>query len=274
MSKQNLPIYLCASLLLMVFTACGGGPPDADGDVLVAGEQASLNPDSIRQLYQQLLAARTDTLPVSQVREAGKLYPVDEAPRDTHFFIFREQLQDAVQGRNLFHLMDVIHPQIKVDFGDGSGVADFVTTWQLDTPEKAGRSPVWGILENVLSQGGVFTDGGSLFTAPYIFATWPQDFDAYEYVAITGSGVRVRSAPSLQSQTLTMVSYDIVKRLDTTTMEETIGGETHPWVKIQLPDEREGYVYGKYVHSPIGYRAAFEKQPSNKWLMTFLLAGD
>lgn len=271
MSKRIFLLWFPLSIVLLA--ACGS-TSETDEKATPAEEAAGLNPDSIRQLYQQLLAARTDTLPASQVREAGKLYPVDEAPRDTHFFLFREQLLDAVQGRNLFHLMDVIHPQIKVDFGGSAGVADFVTTWQLDTPEKAEQSPVWDILEDVLRQGGSFADQGRLFTAPYVYATWPPDFDAYEYVAITGSGVRVRSAPSLQSQTLTMVSYDILKRLETSPVEETIGGETHPWVKIQLPDEREGYVYGKYVRSSIDYRVGFEKQSSTRWLMTFLLAGD
>jgi hypothetical protein len=201
---------------------------------------------------------------------------VDEAPKDTSFFIFREQLIRAVERRDVFHLMDVIHPEIKVDFGGAAGVADFVSVWELESPEKAKSSRVWSILKKVLDNGGTFTDGGKLFIAPYTYAIWPDDYDAFEYVAITGSGVRLRSAPNLQSQTLTMISYHVVKRLETTSREETIGGETYPWEKVQLPgdDGQEGYVYGKYVASSIDFRAAFEKQANGKWLMSFLVAGD
>lgn len=170
--------------------------------------------------------------------------------------------------------MDIVHPEIKVDFGGAAGVADFVSTWQLDSPENAAESGIWEVLERILKNGGVFENGAGRFVAPYTYASWPQDADSFAYIAVTGAGVRVRSAPNLQSQTLTLVSYDILKQLETTPVEETIGGETHPWVKLQLPDETEGYVYGKYVASPIDFRAAFERQPSGKWLMTFLVAGD
>lgn len=271
------------SLLLAVYGltlfACGNDPQTVENDTEtdpVTEARTAQDRDSIRQLYHQLMAAKQDTLPLNPIYEAGKLYPVDEAPKDTSFFIFRERLLQAVKKREVFSLMDAIHPEIKVDFGGGTGVADFVSTWELDSPEKAKDSRVWRILEQVLQNGGTFDNGGRSFIAPYIFAIWPDDFDAFEYVAITGSGVRLRSAPNLQSQTLTMTSHDIVKRLETTSTKETIGGETYPWEKIRLTgdDGKEGYVFGKYVASSIDFRAGFERQPNGKWLMNFLVAGD
>lgn len=272
--------YLLPILSAALLYSCGGegntGDMTSETELSTAAAGYPQDRDSIRLLYHQLMAARKDTLPLKQIREAGKLYPVDEAPGDTTFFVFREGLINAVQRKELFYLMDVIHPEIKVDFGGGSGVADFVSAWGLDSPEKAEKSGVWDILESILVNGGVFEDGGKMFLAPYVYAIWPGNRDAFEYVAIMGSMVRVRNAPNLQSQTLTMISYDLVKRLETTSIEETIGGETHPWEKIQLPDEegKEGYVYGKYIASSIDYRAGFERQANGKWLMTFLVAGD
>lgn len=220
------------------------------------------------------MASRKDTLPLRQIKEAGKLYPVDEAPLDTSFFVFRGKLLQAIEARDVFYLMDILHPDIKVDFGGGGGVADFVRAWELESPEKARNSEVWDILENTLRNGGTFQNGGKLFVAPYIFATWPEAYDAFEYWAITGSGVRLRSAPNLQSRTLTMVSYDVVKLVEITTVEETIDGKTHPWIKVQLADETEGYVYGKFAAPSISYRTAFERQANGKWQMVFLVAGD
>ncbi|MCB0629335.1 MAG: SH3 domain-containing protein [Saprospiraceae bacterium] len=270
--KSSLLTFFVLGLL-----ACGNNAAPAEENTSsesAPSELSSVQQDSLRQLYFHLLAAKRDTLPAVFIGEAGKLYPVDEALTDTSFFIFREQFLYAIRKKELFRLMDVIHPDIKVDFGGAGGVADFVQTWELDSPEKAANSRIWGILEKVLENGGAFTDGHTQFIAPYIFATWPQDSDAFEYWAITGSGVRLRSAPSLQSSTITMVSYDIVKYLETTEKQETIAGETHPWVKVELADGKQGYVYGKYAASSIDYRTAFERQPSGKWLMTFLVAGD
>lgn len=276
MSKPSFSYFLI--LFTIALQACGGDASSGSSDAAVNEPthqmQSSQHRDSIRQLYQQLLAAKKDTLPLRQIREVGKLYPVDEAPQDTAFFIFREQLLQTIQRREVFHLMDIIHPEIKADFGGSGGVADFVSMWELDSPEKAKNSKVWETLAKVLQNGGAFQNGGKRFVAPYIFATWPDTYDAFEYSAITGSGVRLRSAPNLQSRTLTMVNYDIVKVLETTPIEETIGGETFPWVKIQLANETEGYVFGKFVASSVGFRAAFERQPNGKWLMTFLVAGD
>lgn len=276
---MRIQTLLLLVLSILFLYACGGngaGEDPASGTAAANEVMQDQNQDSIRQLFHQLMAAKEDTLPLNPVYEAGKIYPVDEGPKDTAFFVFREQLLNAVRRREVFSLMDVIHPEIKVDFGGGTGVADFVSTWELESPEKAKNSRVWNILERVLENGGTFEDGGKMFVAPYVYAIWPDDFDAFEYVAITGSGVRLRSAPNLKSQTLTMVSYDVVKRLETSPIEETIGGETYPWEKIQLAGEDgpEGFIFGKYIASSIDFRAGFERQGNGRWLLTFLVAGD
>lgn len=269
--------FLLGTVLMALF-ACGGNSASTDSsdEPNMTSEEStrSQDQDSLLQLYQQLLAARQDTLPLETIREAGKIYPVDEAPKDTGFFIFREQLLDAVRNKDVFHLMDAIHPDIKVDFGGGSGVADFVDSWKLDNPDEAENSAVWPVLEQVLKNGGTFDPGRRDFTAPYVFAVWPAAYDAFTHVAVTGAGVRLRSAPNLQSQTLTMISNDVVKRLEVTPVEETISGETFPWVKVQLLDETEGYVFGKYIRSSIDYRAGFSQQQDGSWRMTYLVAGD
>ena len=85
----------------------------------------------------------------------------------------------------------------------------------------------------------------------------------------------MRSEPSLNARILKSLSYNIVKVLQVVNdKQETIGGETHPWVKIQLPESAlEGFVYGKYLRSPIDYRIGFEKNGRN-WQISFFVAGD
>jgi hypothetical protein len=235
---------------------------------------SALSASALQSAYQQYRNQRTDTMPAHQVQEAGKLYPVDQAPRDTAFFVLREQLREAVQQRNIFPVMEALHPEVKVGFGSEHGPEGFIEIWGLQSEEQTAQSNLWTVLGRVLDGGGVFQDGGKTFIAPYVFATWPDAEDAFDRAAITGAGVRVRSQPNLQSRIITSLSYDIVEFVQRTDQELTIDGETHSWMKIKIPDGQEGFVWGKYVASPIGYRAGFERQPDGQWLMTFFLAGD
>lgn len=232
------------------------------------------NMDSLRAQYLAFMQASANPMPLKQVLEIGKLNPVDEGPIDTLFFLFRENLKNTIRQKNVFGLLDAVDENIKNGFGDDNGFAAFVTQWALDKPETAADSKLWQILAEVLDLGGVFRDNQRTFLANYVSATWPPDYDGYEYGSIIGSGVRLRSAPNLQSRTIISVSYDVVKILERTEKEETIGGETFPWVKLALLDGKEGFVYGKFLGSPVGYRAGFERKANGKWQMVFLLAGD
>lgn len=262
-------VYGGISLLL---AACGQrqGPEEEVAETV----EVVINMDSVRRAYQEFMQLRLEALPLQQIIEKGKLNPVDEAPKDTLFFVFRENLRQVVKDKNVFGLLESVGENIKNSFGGDDGFAEFVTTWELDKPERAADSKVWDLLEDVLSLGGTFQDSRDYFAANYVFSSWPDSYDAFEYGAIAGSGVRFRSAPSLQSRTIASISYDIVKVLEVTDKEETIGGETHPWVKIALLDGQEGFVYGKFFRSPVGYRAGFRRQADGTWQMEYLLAGD
>jgi hypothetical protein len=255
---------------LLLGSGCGGDSPPAD----TATETGSrIPPDSLRQLYQQYRAMRTDTLPTRQVQERHKLYPVDEAPMDTAFFVFREQLLQAVQQHDVFALLDAVSKDIQVSEAKEPGVAGLVSHYGL-TPTAADSLPIWPILEELLKAGGTFSSNGRAFTAPYYAATWPEDLPKNEYAAITGSGVRIRSEPNLNSDIVKTVSYELVQHLETTDQTEVIGGETHPWSRIELSGGKVGFVYGKFVARPTGYHARFEKTGPQQLAMTQLLHGE
>ena len=256
----------------IIITACGGDVAQ-DGKTNEGGipPTASINTDSIRDLYLQYYTGLEDIFPKQQHVEKGKLYPVDEAPLDTVFFVFRESLKKVVAEKDVFGLLDVVDKDIKASFGGENGLADFVTIWNLDTKQPDSLE-IWSVLESVLSQGGVFKNGKKAFYAPYYYATWPDAYEVYDYGVITGSGVRMRETPSLNSRIVKTVSYNIVTILEEGERQE-IGGEVYPWIKVDGLDGTQGYVYGKFIGYPIGFRVGFERKPEG-WRMVFFVAGD
>lgn len=266
-----------AGMVIVFFLAivgCHSSETSSAGQEIEPRNPASVSlSDSARQVYQEKLAEDTDHLPVRRVLEAGKVYPVDEAPLDTNFFLFRASVLDAIARRDVLSLLDACHENIKSSFGGEESLAEFVEMWQLD--EDANGSRVWDILEKVLRQGGLFDRERRFFTAPYTFAAFPDEYDAFTYGVITGEGVRMRAGPSTTERIITSLTYDVVEQLPAQEkVIQRIDGEEHPWLHVKTLDGREGWVYGKYFASPIGWRAGFGRQPNGGWQMVFLVAGD
>ena len=196
------------------------------------------------------------TLAAAQV---GKLLPVDEAARDPEFFAFRAQLQAAVARHDAEAVLAAVHPNVKNTFGGNDGIDAFRRIWKLPAGDR-----LWDELGTVLAFGGAF-QGGGLFSAPYVFARWPDQHDSFGHVAVLGSNVRVRAAPGPQGRILTALSFDIVP------LAALIGDSE--WTRIKLRDGRTGYISSRYVRGPVGYRAIFNKV-DGRWRMTAFVAGD
>lgn len=268
--------HIAVSLLLILLSSCTGKKgtgSEADTTDTVAISEV-INQDSIKKVYEQRMSTRVSAFPPRQILEAGKLNPVDEAPRDTSFFVFREDLQDAIKNKDIFFITQMLDPNIKASFGDPEGIPTFVRIWGLESPEKTKDSELWEVLGKVLQGGGAFRDNRTMFVAPYIYATFPDDkYDSFTHGAISGRGVRMREGPGLNTRTLKTLSYDIVKINGTSAQIDTINGAAYPWVAVETLDGTKGHVYGQFVENPIGFRAGFEKKGS-QWKMVFLVAGD
>ncbi len=268
------PFLLC--LIVATFCSCGQSTDATDASEISpeVPSIASLPADSLNELYQKYASAREDFLPTQRRPEVGKLNPVDEAPLDTAFFIFREQLLEAVRNKDVFHLLEITDEHIKCSFGAENGIPDFVKMWQLDSPESTKQSEIWSTLENILIQGGTFSNKRKTFIAPYIFSIFPDKYDAFEYGAVAGRGVRLRDRPSLQSTVIKTISYDIVKIIKEASMPETIGDQTFPWLEVELLDGTKGFIFGQFVGRPIEWRAIFSINDKGQWRMVTLVAGD
>lgn len=223
--------------------------------------------DTYRPPLMRLLLCLLSTLlllgnPSETAAQAAKLYPIDEAAREPDFFSFRARLLQAAQARDTTFLYSALSPHILNSFGGDGGIDEFKSKWRSAEP----NSPLWPILTEILSLGGVF-HGDSLFAAPYTSSRFPPGLDSFEHVAITGSGVRVRKEPHDGSPVLTTLSFDVVRRAAEQSDERT------GWVAVRLADGRTGWVAAKYVRSPIDYRAGFVRR-DGRWVIRSLVAGD
>ena len=201
------------------------------------------------------------------VAQAGKLLPVDHAVRQPDFFSFRAGLLRALAGRDTIEVLKVVAPHIRNTFGDDNGSAAFRRLWRLEAPD----SELWEELTAVLALGGTF-ENESTFVAPYVFSRWPSRYDAFEYLAVIGSGVRIRSEPDSKATMVGKVSFEVVQRGRTNSRSLTTA-EAESWEPIRLGLGRVGYVAKRFLRSPVGYRAYFVRH-DGRWTMTTFIAGD
>ncbi len=256
---------LITLLLGVVLFSCGGEGQGEAEQASPTAEQPS--PAALRSAYARHLSALGDTLPSSQIVEPGKLYPVDEALKDTLFFVFREELLDAVRARDILEVMKHVSEAIEGP-EDEKGLEAFTRRWGLESESQIQGSELWQKLEQTLTEGGAFDASGSRFLAPFAFATFPREtYDTTLFGAVTGAGVRLRSAPTLNSTILTLVSNDIVPVLEIEPETQTIGDDTFPWARISSPGETEGFIWGKFLWHPGRYHAIFTRS-GGQWALT------
>lgn len=271
---SNKSLYFCLLLICFLFACIDR---DAKTSKNTSANDSSIDIQENRDsLYQHYMEAKSNDYSTKAILESGKLYPVDEAPLDSSFLIFRGQLLDIIRAKDFVRLMPLVDQNIKASFGDANGKEGFIQMWNLNDLNKINSSELWSTLESVLQQGGTFSSAGGRrsFTAPYTFSNWPDQYDAFEYMVVQGTGVRFRALPELNGKIITNLSHDIVKILDRNGPEQTIGGETHNWAQVESLDGEMGYVWGKFLQSPIDFRARFEEKAPGKWRMVFLVAGD
>lgn len=263
--------FLPLLMLCFLIFSCTENSPSTTAETPAPESSPKVAPPKTNQ---EKVVSPAVALPRSQRQESGKLHPVDEGQLSPDFLRFRQELLAALDRQDVQFIQQAIAPRIQIGFGADNGAAEFVKHWKLDTAPK--QSELWQILRKVLLLGGTFDRRNKdAFSAPYLSATWPEKIEPFDYVVITGEDVRVRREPGTSGVAIAALSYDIVKLAAPHQAEksEQINGETWPWIKIFLPDNSQGYVYGKYVHGPVDYRAYFERK-NGRWQITSFLAGD
>lgn len=196
----------------------------------------------------------------------------DEAGKDPSFKTFRTQLIAAVKRRDVKYVLGVLDPNIKVSFGGDEGVSDFKKYWDIDSRD----SKLWEELGTVLANGGFMSSyrGVARFSAPYSFDGFPEDLDPFSYNLIFGNAVALRESPSLDGRVITRLNYNVVTTVGEKTVTVEMGEHVVPtWYFVKTLGGLSGYVSAKFVRSPLGYRASFEKK-GGKWRLTGFVVGD
>jgi hypothetical protein len=183
------------------------------------------------------------------------------------FFSFRAQLLVTIARRDTSALLTIVAPDVRNTFGDDNGAAAFRRHWRLGAQE----SELWGELAAVLGLGGSF-ENDSTFVAPYVFSRWPRDHDGFDYLAVVGADVRVRSEPNLTAPILGHLAFELVERARTGPRPLS-AAEERAWEAVRFGTGRVGYVAKRHLRSPVGYRAIFVRR-GRQWMLTTLIAGD
>jgi len=193
----------------------------------------------------------------SAPRAAVTLRPIDQAVMQPDFFTFRARLQAAIAARDEAALLAGVDPAIQLSFGGDDGIEELKK--QLRDP----KGTMWTELGAALALGGAFTSP-TTFTAPYVFAVWPEGVDSFECVAVLGDRVRVRQTLAADSTVVGTASYEIVQRIPLDRDEP---------VRVRLASGVTGFVAAPFVRSPVDYRAIFERV-GGRWVIRAFVAGD
>ncbi len=185
--------------------------------------------------------------------------PTDQGLDNLSFARYRTRLLQASGRKDVTALKKMVSPRVKIGYGSDNGWDAFVNRWNLR--QSPTTSKLWKELDEALTLGGKFTDGGTRFAAPYVYHCDMQD--PYQDAVVMGKNVALRQAASLSSEVLQRLTYEVVTVLDV----------KEPWAKVKLGNT-EGYISKAFLRKGIDYRAGFTRNAQGSWQMDFFLAGD
>jgi len=203
-----------------------------------------------------------------------QLMPKDDSASNKEFMQFISKFKKDVKDKNIESLKKSIAPDVAYTVADAYGIKGFLKIWKLD--KNPDSSEFWGEMGKVLSMGSAYyNEEKTSFAYPYLFVTFPSDYDSFEFAAVTAKKVNVRKTASSKSPVIETLYYEIVKPVNTEAdpKKEKIDDFTGIWIQVITSAGKEGYIFSRYIHSPIGYRAIFEKK-GNIWQMTAFVSGD
>jgi hypothetical protein len=191
--------------------------------------------------------------------------PLDEGGNDVQFAEFRQNLIGSIEKKNYDWALPRIATDIKYSLGEDGNKRELLKAWE-NIP--SAREEFFGELLKCLKMGGQFKkyDGRKFFVAPYVFSAWPEDMDAFEFVAVPTPVVKVFAAADEKQEPIASVGHTIV-RIDYSSQSEG-------WNRIEYEDGAWGWIMTKDVRSPLDYRAYFEKNGAGSYELVTFIAGD
>lgn len=194
----------------------------------------------------------------------ARLEPIDETAKNPSFATFKEKLKTAVQKKDSAFIRNVLSKSVRYTFGpteEGvSPVDGFLKEFKVEDKK---ASQFWKDLKEVLDLG--CTAYGEEFICPYVFSKWPDEYDSYDFVAVTSEKVPIRKKAEPSADVIRFAKFEILKLAH----GKRVGG----WKAIDLGKGSVGFVSEASVRGATDYRAGFEKT-GNGWKLKYFIAGD
>jgi hypothetical protein len=188
----------------------------------------------------------------------GKYAPQDECKDKAGAEDFRQQLAAAVEAKDSAKLAALAAPDVKLDFGGGSGAAELRT-------RLAANQDLWDELAELMALGcGINEQGG--ITIPWYAAQPVDTADPGTAMLVTGERVPLRKQAQGGASESEEVSWDVVT---------LVGGlePGAPFQQVKTSDGTIGYVATDKLRSLLDYRLVASSR-DGRWSFTSLVAGD
>jgi len=195
--------------------------------------------------------------------DARPVLPVDHAKRDKALADMRQQFAAAVQRKDIAALAQFVAADARVAGGNGGAVA--LIAWLRREPA------LWQEIERTLALGGRLTRR-DLFEAPYTRFAQQKGVGRDELGIVLGRSIAAYEGPTEKARLMARYSVEtvIVKRwwvaqshADPTKAD---AAPSEPWVEIELPSKRRGYMAKRWVRWVGALRVGFTKRGGRWWV--------
>jgi hypothetical protein len=166
-----------------------------------------------------------------------RIVPPDFRSEEECVKAFVPHLRSLIRERDFFGILKVVSPLIDLDrFDSVIGKDNFTLEYEHN------QKDLWEIMEFCLSYPGAPRNGGGCIH-PYIHAPMHSEYISASSLVATGDSTPVFSGPSLKSEVVVRLSYDVVTSRGVYLDEDfeistSQGAEFH---KLILPDGSEGF---------------------------------
>jgi hypothetical protein len=188
----------------------------------------------------------------------GRLAPRDDCAAIEGADDFRAQLAQAVGARDAERLTALAAPDIKLDFGGGSGAGELRKRLAAD-------GTLWSELAELVQLGCAAGQNGGI-VIPWVFEQDLGVRDPAMTMIVTGEDVPVYPAVDGPATPLSTISWDAVELAN-----GLVPGAQRQAIK--LSDGKTAFIATDQLRSVLEYRL-FASSRDGKWSITSLVRGD
>jgi len=209
--------------------------------------------------------------------KAGQFAPRNDCAEMPGAAGFLRELNEAIAARDADALIALAADDIKLDFGGGSGTAEFRRL--LGETDGA----LWAELAELADLGCATNSQGGI-TLPWFFEQQLPVADPFSSFIVAGQNVPVYEAPGSDAPTIARLSWDVVElaqggpevegyrhvRLGPALAQ---GGELPTGGELPREEELTGYVAEDALRSMVDYRLIAASR-NGRWRIISLVSGD